>query len=92
LKVQKRALGAFESHGICGVPVPQGHIVFESSVVASHLVAAGVPEQSIICDWSTWDTVGNAVFTRQVLEAAASPLSAHALRVPLPLPSSAAAI
>lgn len=59
------------------VCMQQGHIVFDSPVVASHLAAAGVPEHSIVCDWSTWDTVGNAVFTRQVPQThAAAPLHA----------------
>ena len=47
----------------------KGHVVFESSLIAEHLVRNGVPPEAIICDWATWDTVGNAWFTRLVAEA-----------------------
>ena len=44
----------------------EGHMVMEASVIAKHVVGGGVPPEAIICDWQSWDTVGNAFFTRQV--------------------------
>ena len=46
-----------------------GSIVFESSRIAQHLMENGVPMDAIICDFMSWDTVGNAYFTRLVIEA-----------------------
>lgn len=60
------------SAGSMNAPSPRnfkGHVVFESSLIAEHLVRNGVPPEAIICDWATWDTVGNAWFTRLVAEA-----------------------
>jgi len=39
-------------------PAPQGHVLFESSVVAAQLSTAGVPADHIVNDWMSWDTVG----------------------------------
>lgn len=59
------------SAGSMNAPSPrnsQGHVLFESTLIAEHLVNNGVPPEAIICDWASWDTVGNAWFTRLVAE------------------------
>jgi len=47
---------------------PDGSIIFESARIMQYLVEAGIPPESIICDFASWDTVGNAWFTRMVVE------------------------
>ncbi|CAM9757390.1 unnamed protein product [Ectocarpus sp. 4 AP-2014] len=46
-----------------------GHVVFESTRIAEELVRGGVPPGSIIADFASWDTVGNAWFARMAVEA-----------------------
>ncbi|CAM9951089.1 unnamed protein product [Ectocarpus fasciculatus] len=46
-----------------------GHVVFESARIAEELVRGGVPPGSIIADFASWDTVGNAWFARMAVEA-----------------------
>ena len=47
---------------------PDGSIIFESARIMQYLVEAGIPPESVICDFASWDTVGNAWFTRMVVE------------------------
>ncbi|CAN0191977.1 unnamed protein product [Pylaiella littoralis] len=46
-----------------------GHVVFESAKIVEELVRGGVPPGSIIADFASWDTVGNAWFARMAVEA-----------------------
>ncbi|CAM9982676.1 unnamed protein product, partial [Hapterophycus canaliculatus] len=46
-----------------------GHVVFESARITEDLVRGGVPPGSIIADFASWDTVGNAWFARMAVEA-----------------------
>ena len=36
-----------------------GTVIFESSRIARHLMEAGIPSDSVLCDWISWDTVAN---------------------------------
>ncbi|CAM9862111.1 unnamed protein product [Ascophyllum nodosum] len=62
------ALGA----GSMNAPGPRGEngrLVFESTRIAEELARGGVPPGSIIADFASWDTVGNAWFARMAVEA-----------------------
>lgn len=46
-----------------------GNVMFESTAIAEHLMLGGVPPQSIICDFLSWDTVANGWVSRMVVDA-----------------------
>eukprot|EP00903_Cladosiphon_okamuranus_P013200 g12312.t1 len=62
------ALGA-GSMNAASARAGNGHVVFESARITEELVRGGVPPGSIITDFASWDTVGNAWFARMAVEA-----------------------
>lgn len=51
------------SAGSMNAPQPRGndgHVIFESTLIAQMLVREGVLTHDIVCDFMPWDTIGNA--------------------------------
>ena len=54
-----------------------GHVLFESTLMAHMLMENGVAEEDIVCDFIPWDTVGNAWSVRLTLLAILGTLTNH---------------
>lgn len=48
---------------------PDGHILLESAAIHNYLAETHkIDPGLVVCDYQSWDTVGNAVFARTVIE------------------------
>jgi hypothetical protein len=62
------ALGAGSMNGP-NTRMEDGRVVFECSHVIAFVQEQGVPQENIIGDWISWDTVSNAMVVRLIVDA-----------------------